>query len=156
MNRNGRLLLVFILLSAVGSGSVAVGEFVVAPNSTVKVFRVEGTPDSHIVLGEGGSVAIQDGGKTVWLNFANQARAEEYLARKISKGLPDAQVKSFDVPKSVLDDLRRSAVPEDMVKTFPNRPIISRDPFPDQYGLRPEQIQSLNNQIIPGSGKKGF
>jgi hypothetical protein len=83
----------------------------IAPRSTVRVFRVEGTPNTRILLGEGGAVGIVEDGTTLWLNFGSKARAEQYLSQKIAKGLPDATVKSFDVPKSLLDDIRASAVP---------------------------------------------
>jgi hypothetical protein len=128
----------------------------IAPRSTVRVFRVEGTPNTRILLGEGGAVGIVEDGTTLWLNFGSKARAEQYLSQKIAKGLPDATVKSFDVPKSLLDDIRASAVPESMAKQFPNRPIISRDPAPDQFGLRPDQIKELLDRIIQGTGREGF
>ncbi len=140
-----------------GNGIVLLASvFPFLPKGTVRVFRVEGTPNSHVVIGEGGTVAIQSEGQVVWLNFGNQARAEKYLARKIADGLPAAKVKSFLVPRSVLDKLRATAVPEDMVATFPNSPIISRDPFPGQYGLRPHHVEELIKKIIQGSGKVGF
>jgi filamentous hemagglutinin len=122
----------------------------------VRVFRVEGTPNTRILLGEGGAVGIVEDGTTLWLNFGSKARAEQYLSQKIAKGLPDATVKSFDVPKSLLDDIRASAVPESMAKQFPNRPIISRDPAPNQFGLRPDQIKELLDRIIQGTGREGF
>ena len=68
-------------------------------------------------------------------------------------GLPGAKIKSFEVPKSFLDDLRAAAVPERMARQFPNRPIIV-DPTKaaDQFGLRAEQIKALQKAIIQGTG----
>ena len=40
----------------------------------------------------------------LFLNFGSKARAEQYLAQKLAKGLPGAEVKSFEVPKSFLDE----------------------------------------------------
>lgn len=67
-----------------------------------------------------------------------------------------AIIKSFEVPRSLLDDLRNSAVPESLAKQNPGSPIIV-DPTKaaDQFGLRLEQIRQLQNSIIQGTGKNG-
>ena len=129
----------------------------VAPRNNVRVFRVEGTPNSHVVIGEGGMVAIKEGNQTVFFNFGSKARAEQYLAQKIEKGLPGATVKSFEVPRSFLDDLRASAIDEDLAKILPNRPFrVDITKAPDQFGLRSEQIEALRRAIIQGTGQEGF
>lgn len=74
--------------------------------------------------------------------------------------LPGAEVKSFEVPKSFVDELRASAVTEAELAANPalkGRPLVS-DPTktPDSFGLRPEQIEALKKQIIPGSGQTGM
>ncbi len=122
----------------------------------VKVFRVEGQPNTRILLGEGGQVTIQ-GEQALFLNFGDKARAEAFLTKRLQQNLPGATVKQFEVPQSVLDDLRASAVPQSAARQFPNRPIIA-DPTkaPDQFGLRPEQIEALRPQIIQGTGREGF
>jgi RHS repeat-associated protein len=130
---------------------------VVAPSNNVRVFRVEGTPNSHVVIGEGGMVAIKEGNQTVFFNFGSKARAEQYLAQKIEKGLPGATVKSFEVPRSFLDDLRASAVSERRARLLPDRPfIVDVTKAADQFGLRPEQIEALRRAIIQGTGQEGF
>lgn len=67
--------------------------------------------------------------------------------------LEGAVIKSFDVPTSYLARLRGMAVPEKMARQFPESPLISRDPFPDQFGLRAQQFGELLQNIIPGSGR---
>jgi hypothetical protein len=128
-----------------------------APSNNVLVFRVEGTPNSHVVIGEGGMVAIKEGNQTVFFNFGSKARAEQYLAQKLEKGLPGATVKSFEVPRSFLDDLRANAVSERRARLLPDRPfIVDVTKAADQFGLRPEQIEALRRAIIQGTGQEGF
>jgi hypothetical protein len=136
-------------------GTNLTGDDVINSNS-VTVYRVEGTPNTRILIGEGGQVTVQ-GEKTLFLNFGSKTRAEEFLAKRLQQNMSDATVKQFEVPQSLLDDLRASAVPESMAKQFPNQPIIA-DPTKsaDQFGLRPEQIEVLRGTIIQGSGKEGF
>jgi hypothetical protein len=119
----------------------------------IRVYRVEGTPNTRIVIGKDGSVAIL-GDQPLFLNFGSEARAQRYFAQKVSRGLPDVQTKSFEVPKEFLDELRSSAVPERLGKTFPDRPIlVDVSKAPDQFGLRPDQIEALKKVILAGTGK---
>jgi hypothetical protein len=117
------------------------------------VYRVEGLPNTRITIGESGQVAVQ-GDQMLFLNFGDKARAEAFLAQRMGQGMPGAQMKSFEVPSSFLDDLRSAAVPESMAKQFPGRPLVV-DPTKaaDQFGLRPDQIKSLQDAIIQGSGR---
>ncbi|WP_227521300.1 hemagglutinin repeat-containing protein [Raoultella sp. T31] len=121
--------------------------------ATVTVYRVEGTPNTRVLIGENGQVTIT-GDTTLYLNFGDKARAQEFLQKRISQNMEGATVKTFDVPKSVLDDLRKNAVSESEVKLYPNRPIVA-DPTkaPDQYGIRPDKIKDLQDKIIQGTGK---
>ena len=116
-------------------------------------YRVEGLPNTRVLLGEGGQVSVQ-GDQMFFLNFGDKARAEQFLATRLQQGMPGAQMKSFEVPKSFLNDLRASAVPESMAKQFPGRPLLV-DPTKaaDQFGLRPDQIEALRQAIIQGSGR---
>lgn len=117
------------------------------------VFRVEGLPNTRLIVGDAGQVSVQ-GDQMLFLNFGQQARAEEFLATRLQQGMPGAQMKSFEVPQAFLNDLRSSAVPESMASQFPGRPLLV-DPTkaPDQFGLRPEQIEALRQAIIQGSGR---
>jgi RHS repeat-associated protein len=117
------------------------------------VYRVEGLPNTRVVLGEGGRVIVQ-GDQMLFLNFGDTARAEQFLATRLEQGMAGVQMKSFEVPRSFYDDLCSSAVPERMAKQFPGRPLIV-DPTKaaDQFGLRAEQIEALRDVIIQGSGR---
>ena len=117
------------------------------------VFRVEGTPNARFSIDDLGNVALEPGNKTIWLNFGQKGRAMSYLDRKVAEGLPDAHLKSFEVDAGLLDEIRATAVPENLARRNPGAPIISRDPFPDQYGLRPEQFQRLMEFVYQGTGK---
>jgi len=67
---------------------------------------------------------------------------------------------SFEVPKSVVEDLRASAVTErqlSMDTSLTGRPLrVDIKKAPDQFGLRPEQVKDLESKIIPGSGQEGL
>ncbi|MBW4603682.1 MAG: hypothetical protein KME29_29965 [Calothrix sp. FI2-JRJ7] len=118
------------------------------------VYRVEGTPNARVSIKPGGQVAIQ-GNNSLFLNFGQRARAEDYLARKVEQRLPDARIKSFKVPRNFLNEIRTSAVDESLAKkSFPDRPFrVDVTKAPDQFGLRKPQIQTLRSNIIQGSGK---
>ncbi len=86
------------------------GAATAAPQSTVRVYRVEGAPNSHVAIGEGGVVAIKQGNKTIFFNFGSRARAEQYLSQKLDPmqklgPVPGATVRSFEVPESFLEVL---------------------------------------------------
>jgi len=69
--------------------------------------------------------------------------------------LPGADIKSFEVPQTFLDELRATAVTNEEKLLNPNAPLKVDLKYPDQYGVRPQQIEQLINAIIPGSGRVG-
>lgn len=63
----------------------------------------------------------------------------------------------FEVPESFLDDLRASAVDEDLGRVIAGRTMaVDVTKAPDQFGMRPEQIEALRKAIIQGTGKTGL
>jgi hypothetical protein len=133
------------ITAAVGAG-VSAGR--------VRVYRVEGTPNSRIAIDDQGAVLIAEDTKMLFLNFGNRARAEAYFAQKLEQGLPGAQIKSFEVSRQFLDELRATAVTQRTAAQFPDRPqIVDVTKAPDQFGLRPEQVTALREAIIPGTGR---
>jgi hypothetical protein len=130
-----------------------------SPNGieTVTVYRVEGKPNTRVIIGDNGGVSIV-GDTTLYLNFGDKARAQAFLDKRISQNMEGATIKSFEVSKSFLEKLRREAVKENKARNPENRnkPIIA-DPTKakDQYGVRPHQFDELKNSIIQGSGKDG-
>ncbi|OCG38510.1 hypothetical protein A9G25_12130 [Gilliamella sp. Bif1-4] len=122
---------------------------------TVTVYRVEGAPNTRVIIGNNGEVSII-GDTTLYLNFGDKARAQAFLDKRISQNMEGATIKSFKVSKSFLDKIRKNAVYESEVKFNKDKPVIA-DPTKakDQYGIRPHQFDELKNSIIQGSGKDG-
>ena len=101
----------------------------------------------------------------IFFNFGSKARAEQYLAQKLNPyqklgPLPGATVKSFVVPKTFLDEIRAAAVTERQLNLDPSlagRPLrVDIGKAPDQFGLRPEQLDAFRNAIIQGTGRTGL
>lgn len=92
------------------------------------------------------------------MNFGDKARAQDFLQKHISQNMEGATVKTFEVPTSVLNDLRNSAVKERVTRLPENKgkPVIS-DPIKadDQYGIRPDNLKDLQDKIIQGAGNDG-
>ncbi|MFM7887131.1 MAG: hypothetical protein ACKPCM_10670, partial [Pseudanabaena sp.] len=135
-----------------GSGINQVGTSLHFAEDTIRVYRVEGGGNTRILVGQSGEIVVQ-GNNMLFLNFGQRGRAEEFLQQRLGQGFSDTVVKSFEVPKSYVDELRNSAVPERLAKQFPSSPIVvDTTKAPDQYGLRPTQLDQLRNVIIQGSG----
>jgi hypothetical protein len=119
----------------------------------VTVYRVEGLPNTRLVIGDHGQVMVL-GDRTLFLNFGDKARALEFLAKRVQQNMPGAAVKSFEVPQSFLTDLRNAAVTRAEVRDHPESPIlVDVTKAKDQFGLRPDQIEALRKTIIQNSGK---
>ena len=127
----------------------------------IRAFRVEGTPNMRVYIDEAGTVVILEPNKAFYLTFGDRARAEQYLAQKLGPGqklgpLPNGRIKSFEVTKQFVDELRAQAVMEAELHADPSmkgRPLIG-DPEQsnDSFGLSPEPIQHLEREIIQGTG----
>jgi filamentous hemagglutinin len=123
-------------------------------SATIQVFRVEGSVNARVLVGEGGEVLLNDSGKMLFLNFGQKARATEFFVKRLGQGMSDVQIKSFKVPRSYLDEIRASSVPESLARRYPNQPIqVDVTKAPDQFGLRSAQIEQIQRAIIQGSGK---
>ncbi len=81
---------------------------------TVKVFRVEGEANQRVVVDEAGNVDIpqvltnkgRGPERNLYLNFGDEVRAQQFLDQRLQQ-FPDNTIKSFDVPRSFLDELSR-------------------------------------------------
>lgn len=125
-------------------------------NNTVTAYRVEGIPNQRMLISETGEVSLVPGkDQMVWVNFGQEGRATQYLQTKIEKGLPGAELKSFEVDSTFLGRVRADAVPEQFARQNPGRPIISRDPYPDQFGIPSNYFDDFLNSIKQGTGKSG-
>ncbi|OXI15699.1 LysM peptidoglycan-binding domain-containing protein [Burkholderia sp. AU15512] len=131
--------------------------------STVTVYRVEGAGNRRLFIDEAtGSVTIppvlankgRGDERNLYLNFGDEARAQEFLAQRLQQ-FPDNTIKSFEVPKSFVQQLRASAVEEAKRPLNPGKPVIA-DPTKasNQFGLSREQIEQLRNVIVPGTGRQ--
>ncbi|MHB1117843.1 hemagglutinin repeat-containing protein [Sideroxydans sp.] len=135
---------------------VAVGKLLPTTTSYVTAYRVEGIPNQRLSIDDGGNVSLVPGNNsTIWLNFGETNRAVDYFSRKVSQDLPGAQLKSFEIESAFLQQVQNSAVPEQFARQFPNNPIISADPFPNQFGIRQTQFQQLLDSIQQGTGTNG-
>ena len=70
--------------------------------STVTVYRVEGVPNTRLLIGDNGQVTIT-GNTTLYLNFGDKARALEFFKKRSIQNMDNATIKTFEVPNSVLD-----------------------------------------------------
>ena len=119
----------------------------------ITVYRVEGIPNSRLVIGNDGSVAIT-GDQTLFLNFGSRERAEEFLAQRINQNMANPSINSFQVTNSFFNEIRESAVPESLARQNPDKPIlVDASRATNQFGLRPNQFDSLINSIIPSTGR---
>lgn len=107
------------------------------------------------MIGDNGQVSIT-GNTTLYLNFGDKARALEFFEKRGSQNMDGAAIKTFEVPHSVLDDLRNTAVKESVARLPENKgkPVMA-DPTKakDQYGIRPEKLEELKDKIIQGTGR---
>ncbi|MDS0526551.1 peptidoglycan-binding protein [Clostridium sp. SHJSY1] len=123
-------------------------------SSNVRVYGAEGTINERITIGKSGEVVIQDSNKTLFLNFGDKQRANDFLIKRLSQGMGDVSIKSFEVPKEFFDKINAEAVLESEVSKFPGRPLrVDITKAENQFGLRSEQIKILEKEIIRGSGK---
>lgn len=121
----------------------------------VTVFRVEGLQNTRLAIAENGTIAIQ-GEQTLFLNFGSRQRAEEFLLQRLNQGMDSTQIKSFQVDRSFFESIKKEAVPENLARQFPDRPIVvDTSKAANQFGLRPAQFRDLIDSILPGSGKNG-
>lgn len=135
----------------------------VAPDNVI-VYRAEGkTPgarsqrvfidaENNVTIPEALTQKGRGAERNLYVGF-DAARATEFMQQRINR-TGDGTVRSFEVPRSFLNELRKTAVPEDLRGQYPDRPVIA-DPTkaPDQYGLGPKQIEQIRSMIIPASGK---
>lgn len=127
--------------------------------NTVTVSRVEGAQNRRMAIDDEGRVAFLDTqenrGATVWLNFGPLERTQAYFEQKHGT-MDDVVVHSFEVPRSVLDEIRRNAVRQSAAQAPGNedKPVLgdwlaSRD----QFGVRWPDAVRLQDEAIRGTGK---
>ena len=88
----------------------------------------------------------------LFLNFGDEARAQQFLAQRLEQGFEGTVIKRFDVPRSYYDDLVSRSVPENMAR---GNSVINVDTTKTatSFGLRSSEFPGLACAIIPGSGR---
>ncbi|MDQ1290030.1 MAG: filamentous hemagglutinin, partial [Actinomycetota bacterium] len=121
-----------------------------AGTDVTRIFRVEGPGNARLNISAGGDVSIM-GDSMLFLNFGDEARAQEFLAQRLTQGHEGTVIRSFDVLTSYAKDVAARAVPESMAR---GSSVISVDTTKtaSSYGLRSSEFSRLRCAIIPGSG----
>ena len=116
-----------------------------------RVYRVEETAFARLHIDVAGNVAIK-GDAMLFLNFGDEARAQEFLAQRLEQGRQGVVLKFFDVPTSYAADVASRAVPESMGR---GASVIWVDMTKTEssYGLRSTEFPGLQRAIVPGSGR---
>ncbi len=122
-------------------------------SSITRVFRVESPANARLHIGQSGSVTIS-GEKMLFLNFGDEMRAQEFLARRLDQGLGDTAVRTFDVPTTYVENLAARARPESAGR-LPGTSVITVDTGRTgaSYGLRSTEFPALLAAVVPGSAR---
>lgn len=140
---------------AAGEAVIAAGEGAAADGTggVTRVFRVEGPGNARLDISPAGDVSVK-GEHTLFLNFGDEARAQEFLARRLEDPrYAGTVIKTFEVPTSYVEGLRASAVPERLGRRFLGSPMmVDVHQAADQFGLRALHFPDLQRNILPGSG----
>jgi RHS repeat-associated protein len=128
----------------------------IPPNMAI-VYRTQGgvlpNASQHRILFDKNRNITIEGDEMLYITI-NDKNHQVYFYEKrggVDKG---AYIVSFQIPASLLEEIKINAVPQKQAENFPGRPQIS-DPSKSgsAYGLPKEYIDKLRAQAIPGSGK---
>ena len=121
----------------------------IANGSVTRVFRVESPQNARLNIDADGNVDII-GDNALFLNFGDEARAQEFLVQRVTQGFEGSVIRSFDVPTSFVEQLAARATPESMARTSSVFQVdVTRTS--GSYGLRSSEFDGLLCAIIPGS-----
>lgn len=121
-------------------------------DNTTTVYRVEGKRNKRIGISYSGDVSIRRKG-VLYLNFGNEAPAQEFYALRVSQGYRGVVIKTFEVPTSYLDMIRADSVAQSEAALYPERAFRVDTKYVDQFGFHEEMFDELRNQIIQGTGR---
>lgn len=114
------------------------------------MYRVEGPGNARLDINAAGDVSIK-GDSTLFLNFGDEARAQDFLAQRLAQGFEGTTIRSFEVPTSYFDDLVSRSVPESMARTGSVFQVDTTKTA-GSFGLRSSEFARLQCAIVPGSG----
>jgi filamentous hemagglutinin len=126
-------------------------------NETSTVYRTQGgkVPNAsrnRILIDENGNVTI-NGDNMLYVTIDDISH-QIYFYNKRGGVAQDAEIVSFEIPKSLAEEIKQNAVPQDLGKENPGKPQISDETkSTGAYGLPKEYIEKIQGQAIQGSGK---
>ncbi len=121
---------------------------------SVRVYCVEGEPNTRVITSEDGEIAVRDH-KILFLNLGQKSKAVNFLRLKREGNLPGAASPSYEVSSTYLQQLQASAVPEHLAIEYPDLPIqMDLGAIPDQFGIRQQDFDRLLDAVLQGSSHK--
>jgi hypothetical protein len=114
-----------------------------------RVYRVQGGDSKErLLVTANGNIEIL-GCDTLFLNFNQEARALEFLARRGDQ----SYLVRFAVRNEFLEFLRETSIDEREARLYPDRPIRVDTQYPDQFGIRSNLFDELLEQVVSGSAE---
>ena len=117
------------------------------------VFRVEGTPNTRLLISDAGDVRIV-GNQRLHLNFGDSDRALEFYLQRVAQGMPDVQLKGFYVADELLSVTQANGLAQRFGRLYPNAPqIVDVTKAANQFGFPASWFNIIESFIIPNSGR---
>jgi hypothetical protein len=129
----------------------------VGAKETSTVYRTQGgkIPNAsrhRILIDENGNITII-GDKMLYVTLDDIGH-QVYFYNKRGGATKEVEIVSFKIPKSLAEEIKQSAVPQDLGKGNTGKPQISDETkSANAYGLPKEYIEKIQEQAIKGSGK---
>ncbi|MCF6405535.1 hypothetical protein L3C95_21705 [Chitinophaga filiformis] len=124
----------------------------------VRVFRIQGgqgdkQSQERVLFSRDGKISIR-GNDMLFVTLDDKAH-QIYFYQKRGGAEAGAEIVSFEIPRSLANEIVNSAVPQRKGSAFPNSPQIS-DPSKSRsaYGLPKAYIDKIRQQAIPGTGRR--
>jgi hypothetical protein len=146
---------------AVSHNTTTLGNNLVSQeNTTAEVaYRVQGGPacdqSRHRLSLDNGSVSIDEAGGQLFINFADEHRALQFLLKRAEHSLSRDELPSvfnFRVKRSCVDEMRQLAVPQKSGRKYPDRAqIVDYNHGRDQFGIPKVLWEPLLNCVVSGS-----
>jgi RHS repeat-associated protein len=124
--------------------------------SAVPISRAQGgignnSSQQRVVIGSGGKVSII-GDDMLFVTIDDKAHSV-YFYNKRGGSEGGAKIVSFTIPKSLAEEIKAQAVPQEVGKAHPNRPQqVDLTKSQSAYGLPKNYIEKLRAQLIQGTG----
>jgi len=124
-------------------------KWILGQSNSDRAYRVQGGDSKErLLVTLNGNIEIQGNG-TLFLNFNQEIRALEFLARRGNH----SYIVRFAVKKDFLEFLRDTSVNEREARLYPDRPIRVDTHYLDQFGIHSNLFDELLEHVIPGSAE---